>query len=85
LFVLCLPICPESPRWLIKAGRNAEAREILGRLRSDGDSDGVAAIAEYEDIVGIVKLEKEHATRNSYWNMFWGTSALTFTFAFVRR
>ena len=61
---------PESPRWLLKAGRNEEAREILGRLRSNGDPEGEAATAEYDDIVGIVELEKAHSERNSYWNMF---------------
>jgi hypothetical protein len=74
LFVLCLPWMPESPRWLVKVGRDAEAREILGRLRSEGDAHGAAATAEYDDIVGIVKLEKQHSKRNSYWSMFWGTS-----------
>ena len=74
-FVCCLPWMPESPRWLVKVGRDSEARAILGRLRSDdGDPNSAAAVAEYEDIVGIVSLEKAHAKRNSYWNMFWGTS-----------
>ncbi|KAI0321931.1 general substrate transporter [Amylostereum chailletii] len=71
-FVVCLPWMPESPRWLVKAGRDAEAREILGRLRAEGDPEGERAVAEYEDIVGIVQLEKEHAKNNTYFSMFFG-------------
>ncbi|OSD00695.1 general substrate transporter [Trametes coccinea BRFM310] len=72
-FMACLPLMPESPRWLIKMGRDAEAREILGRLRSeDGSIEAPQAVREYEDIVGNVALEKEHASRNSYLSMFFG-------------
>ncbi|KAI0354200.1 general substrate transporter [Trametes cingulata] len=72
-FMACLPMMPESPRWLIKMGRNAEAREILGRLRSeDGNIEAPQAVREYEDIIETVALEKEHASRNSYLSMFFG-------------
>ena len=54
-------------------GRVEEAREILGRLRSeDGSIEAPQAQREYEDIVATVTLEKEHAKRNSYISMFFG-------------
>lgn len=63
----------ESPRWLLKMGRRDEARTILGRLRSeDGDPEAPQALAEYEDIVAVIALEKEHSKRNTYFSMFFG-------------
>lgn len=50
-------------------GREEEGRYILGRLR--GEHDGVAE-AEFQDIVNVVKLERESTFVNSYWKMFFG-------------
>ncbi|THH33353.1 hypothetical protein EUX98_g809 [Antrodiella citrinella] len=72
-FLICMPLIPESPRWLVKVGRIEEAQEILGRLRSeDGDPESERAVAEFEDIVAAVAREKEHIHRNSYISMFFG-------------
>ncbi|KAK4692494.1 hypothetical protein P7C71_g4726, partial [Lecanoromycetidae sp. Uapishka_2] len=62
-------LMPESPRWLIKAGREEEGRYILGRLR--GEHDGLAE-AEFQDIRNIVELERKTSTQNSYLAMFFG-------------
>lgn len=43
LFFACLFFIPESPRWLVKSGRAAEARAVLDRL---GDEDVEAEMTE---------------------------------------
>ncbi|EEB98948.1 hypothetical protein MPER_01456, partial [Moniliophthora perniciosa FA553] len=81
IFMIALRWMPESPRWLVKAGRMDEAQSILRRLRSDSDGSSTtpdengghaAADAEFLSIVDVVKLEQKHSKMNSYWNMFWG-------------
>ena len=56
---------PESPRWLMKVGRESEARQVLQATRS-GDVE-----AELKGIKKVVKFELETSTANHYWAMIW--------------
>jgi MFS family permease len=66
---------PESPRWLVKEGRDEEARYILRRLRGSTGDDAKRAELEYQDIRNIVELETKETSRNSYLDMLFGTGS----------
>jgi SP family arabinose:H+ symporter-like MFS transporter len=55
LFLLMLFMIPRSPRWLVKKGRTAEAREVL---RDIGEEN---VESELQDMVAAVDLEHGHA------------------------
>lgn len=72
LFVILLLIfvqfMPESPRYLVKAGRDDEALKVLSRLRSDGDINDIHVVAEFRDIKETA--EQDSSIDTSYFAMF---------------
>lgn len=71
LFIICW-FFPESPRWLVKVGREEEGRYVLGRLRGETGADRGKAEAEFQDVRNIAELERKTASRQSYFSMFFG-------------
>ena len=65
-------LMPESPRWLIKVGREEEGRYVLGRLRGETGEDMGKAEAEFQDIRNVVELERKTSNQQSYFAMFTG-------------
>ncbi|KAL2050906.1 hypothetical protein ABVK25_008804 [Lepraria finkii] len=63
---------PESPRWLTKVGREAEARCILGRLRGEEGEDRSKAEMEFQDIRSIAEIERKTSHSQNYLYMLFG-------------
>ncbi|KZT53878.1 sugar transporter [Calocera cornea HHB12733] len=47
--------CPESPRWLIGAGKNEEARRILVKYHANGDADHPLVALEMAEMTDSLK------------------------------
>ncbi|KAJ1981603.1 hypothetical protein H4R35_000647 [Dimargaris xerosporica] len=59
---------PFSPRWLLDHNRDADALQVLARLRASGDQSDPEMLEEYNAIKEEVVYERENSVRN-YWQL----------------
>ncbi|KAK4222818.1 high-affinity glucose transporter [Podospora fimiseda] len=57
--IIGLPFLPRSPRWLAKVGREQEAIQTLANIQAGGNVDDPLVIAEWEEIVTVMRAERE--------------------------
>lgn len=74
LFCL-LPFLPESPRYLMSAGRPEESLEVLAHVRAEGDSNNRAVLEEYHEIQQSVQQAKTQASTSSFMALIWGSTS----------
>ncbi|BFZ65358.1 hypothetical protein YB2330_006524 [Saitoella coloradoensis] len=72
LLGMSIMFMPESPRYLIKVGRDEEALEILARLRANGDVNHPDVKLEYAEIIEVIEEERKMSLTNAPWRMILG-------------
>ena len=77
--MICIWFAPESPWWLIRHGREAEALKSLGRLNNhETDDEATVALIHH-----TVELEKSLQFGGSFWAIFKGVNLRRTEIAFM--
>lgn len=61
---------PESPRWYIAQGRDAEARKVFANVHANGDENDPLVNLEMEEVRAALVAEREQSTG---WRALWAT------------
>ncbi|EIN08369.1 hexose transporter [Punctularia strigosozonata HHB-11173 SS5] len=71
VFQVCLILFgPESPRWLVNRGREADALRTLAYYHADGDEDHPLVRYELEEIKAAIEFDKTVAANVGYKSLF---------------
>jgi hypothetical protein len=65
VLMACVMPLPESPRWLIKKGRDQEARQVFAAL-ADVDIDDSAVVLQVEEIRATLPLVESGAVKDIF-------------------
>ncbi|KAI1262649.1 general substrate transporter [Xylariaceae sp. FL1019] len=67
--ILTLPFIPESPRWLIARGREAEGLAILNRFHGDGSNNSPLVTAQFREIKEAIQMDElsKEMTYKAWW------------------
>lgn len=76
LFLL-LPFLPESPRYLMSAGRARQSLEVLAHVRAEGNANDPVVQKEYAEIQQSVEHAQENASSYSFFALIWGSGSGT--------
>jgi MFS family permease len=70
LCLAVLPFIPESPRWLMWQGREAEALEVLAIMSSNGNKRDPVVLTQFQQVSETVAFEKEHKPAQNWLDAF---------------
>ncbi|PBK72365.1 general substrate transporter [Armillaria solidipes] len=67
IMIILISFVPESPRWLIKNGREEEAKAFLAKYHANGKADDELVAFEYAEIQEALRMERE--TKQDTWKV----------------
>lgn len=70
LQVLFVVMLPESPRWLVSKGRDAQAIKTLAYYHADGNDRDPLVVYEYEEIKAAIEFDRTVSANVGYKSLF---------------